>query len=102
MAIMGDDTGPKSAVELAMERLRKQDEEAGIERQVVTGAQKAAVAEIRNYYEAKLAELDVSHQGRLRSLFDPDARAALEKEYRRDCERLTSERDRKVAEARSS
>jgi hypothetical protein len=102
MAIMGDDTGPKSAVELAMERLRKQDEEAGIERQVVTAAQKAAVAEIRNYYEAKLAELDVSHQGRLRSLFDPDARAVLEKEYRRDCERLTSERDRKVAEARSS
>ena len=102
MAIMGDETGPKSAFELAMERLRKQDEEAGIERQVVTAAQKAAVAEIRNYYEAKLAELDVSHQGRLRSLFDPDARVALEKEYRRDRERLTSERDRKVAKARSS
>jgi hypothetical protein len=102
MAIMGDDTGPKSAYELAMERLRKQDEEAGVERQVVTAAQKAAVAEVRNFYEAKLAELEVSHQGRLRSLFDLEKRAVLEEEYRRERERLTSERDRKVEKARSS
>jgi hypothetical protein len=101
MAIMGDDTGPKSAYELAMERLRKQDEEAGVERQVVTAAQKAAVAEIRNFYEAKLAELDVSHQGRLRSIFDAGQRVALEEEYRRDRDRLVSERDAKVGKARS-
>ena len=85
-----------------MERLRKQDEEAGVERQVVTATQKAAVAEIRNFYEAKLAEVDVSYQGRLRSVFDPEQRAVLEQEYRRDRERLTSERDRKVQIARSS
>jgi len=101
MAIMGDAAGPKSAYELAMERLRKQDEEAGVTRQVVTEEQKAAIAEIRNVYEAKLAELEVSHQGRLRSLFDQEQRAVLEEGYRRDRERLTSERDRKVAKARS-
>ena len=77
MAIMGDDAGPKSAYELAMERLRKQDEDAGVERQVVTAAQKAAIAEIRNFYEAKLAELDVLHQGRLRSTLDHGNRAAV-------------------------
>jgi hypothetical protein len=102
MAIMGDDTSPKSAYELVMERLRKRDEEEGVERQVVTAAQKAAVAEIRNLYEAKLAELEVSHQGRLRSMFDPEKRAVLEEEYRRDRERLTAERDGKVQAARSS
>ena len=102
MALMGNDGGPKSAYELAMERLRKQDEEAGVERQVVTATQKAAVAEVRNFYEAKLAEVDVSYQGRLRSVFDPEQRAVLEQEYRRDRERLTSERDRKVQIARSS
>jgi hypothetical protein len=101
MGTMGDDTGPKSAYELAMERLRKQDEEAGVERQVVTGAQKAAIAEIRNFYEAKLAELELSHQGRSRSVFDPQQIAALEEEYRRDRERLTAERDDKVTKARS-
>ena len=102
MAVMGDSTGPKTAYELAMERLRKQDEDSGVERQVVTAAQKAAVAEIRNFYEAKLAELDVSHQGRLRSMFDPAKRDVLEEEYRRDRERLISERDGKVNTARSS
>jgi hypothetical protein len=102
MAVMGNDTGPKSAYELAMERLRKKDADAGIERPIVTAAQKAAVAEIRNLYEAKLAELDVSYQGQLRSLFDPDKRAALEQEYRRERERLTSERDERVQAARSS
>ena len=85
-----------------MERLRKQDEEAGVERRVVTAAQKAAVAEIRNFYEAKLAELDVSHQGRMRSMFDAGQRVVLEEEYRRDRVRLVSERDAKVEKARSS
>jgi hypothetical protein len=84
-----------------MERLRKQDAEAGIERQVVTAEQKAAIAEIRSFYEAKLAELDISHHARLRSLFDPEQRAVLAEEYRRDHERLTAERDSKVTKARS-
>jgi hypothetical protein len=102
MAVMGDDTGPKSAYELAMERLRKQDEEAGVERQVVTAAQKAAIAEIRTFYEAKLAELEIAHQGRMRSLFDPEQRDVREGEYRRERERLIAERDGKVTTARTS
>jgi hypothetical protein len=102
LTIMGNDQAPKSAYELAMDRLRKQDEEAGIQRQVVTAEQKAAIAEIRNFYEAKLAELEISHQGRLRSVFDLEKRAALEEEYRRDRERLTSERESKIAKARGT
>jgi hypothetical protein len=101
MTTMSDDTAPKSAYEVAMERLRRQDQEAGIERQEVTAAQKAAVAEIRNFYEAKLAELEVFRQGRLLTSFDPAQRATLEEEYRRDRARLVSERDAKVDKARS-
>jgi hypothetical protein len=105
---MGDDK-LKSSLEIAMERFRKSDEEAGIERRPVTDAQKAAIAEIRNFYEAKIAELEVLHQGRLRALVqsinagqaDPAERAAREDEYRRDRERLTSERDAKIEKARS-
>jgi len=44
----------------------------------------------------------ISHQGRLRSVFEPQQRAALEEEYRRDRERLTSEQDGKVTKARSN
>ena len=99
---MTDDRGPKSAYELAMERLTKKDAEVGLTRQPVTDAQKAAIAEIRNVYEAKLAELDVMHQSKLRASVDPEARATLEQEFRRERERLTTERDAKVEKARRS
>ena len=96
---MAGDTGPKSAYELAMARLRKQDADAGVERAPVTDAQKAAIAEIRNFYESKIAELEVLHQGRMRSSVDPDERATMDEQYRRDRERLTGERDAKIEKA---
>ena len=98
---MADRGTPKTAYELAMERLRKNDADAGIEPRSVTEEQKAAIAEIRNFYQAKIAELEVLHQGRLRATVDPEERAAREAEYRRDRERLTSERDHKIEKARS-
>jgi len=98
---MSDRSGaPKSAYELAMERLRKRDEEAGIENRPVTEEQKAAIAEIRSFYEARLAEAEILHQSKLRATLDPQARAVLEEEYRRDRERLNSERDSKIEKAR--
>ena len=97
---MADEGAPKSSYELAMERLKKKDAEAGVERQPVTDAQKAAIAEIRNFYEAKLAEIDVLHQGKLRMMMDPEVRGVAEQEFRRERERLTSERDAKVEKAR--
>ena len=99
---MADDTGLKSSYELAMERLRKRDAEAGVTNTPVTDAQKAAIAEIRNFYESKLAEAEVLHQSKLRALLDPAERDALEQGYRRDRERLTSERDNKIEKARKS
>ncbi len=94
------DHAPKSSYELAMERLRKRDEEAGVEHRPLTAEQKAAVAEIRNFYQAKLAELEVLHQGKMRAHMEPEARQAREEEYRRDRERLNSERDAKIEKAR--
>lgn len=97
---MADDKALKSSYELAMDRLRKRDEEAGVERTPVTDAQKAAIAEIRSLYGSKIAELEVLHQGRLRDTVDPRERAAREEEYRRDRDRLVSERDAKIGKAR--
>ena len=84
-----------------MERLRQQDAAEGVERQVVTAKQKAAIAEIRSAYEGRLAQLQVLHEGRMRSLFDASERDAAEAQYRRDRERLTFELDLKVEKARS-
>ena len=96
---MGD-TGPKSSYELAMERLKKKDADEGVQTTPLTEAQKAAITEIRSFYTAKLAEADVLHQGRLRATVDPAERAEREQEYRRDRERLSSERDAKIEKAR--
>jgi len=97
---MADDTGPKSAYELAMERLRKKDAEAGIDERHVTDEQKAAIAEVRNFYEAKMAEAEVLHQSKMRASLDPAEHEALAANYRRDRERLTSERDAKIDKLR--
>ena len=85
-----------------MERLRKKDKEEGIERVPLTDAQKTTIAEIRNFYEAKLAEIEVLHRDKLLSLFDPAEREARDQEYRRDRERLISERDARIEKTRNS
>ena len=97
---MADDNRLKSSYELAMERLRKKDADAGIDERTVTDAQKAAIAEIRNFYEAKLAQEDVLHQSKLRTVFDPAERDVLAGHFRRERERLASERDAKIEKIR--
>src|SRR5512140_3177235 len=97
MTSMADEGAPKSAYELAMERLKKKDADEGIERKPVTDAQKA---EIRKVYEAKLAQSDVMHQDKMRMIMDSDARDVLDQEYRRERERLTSEREAKIEKVR--
>ncbi len=96
---MSDD-GPKSALELAMERLRKKDKDAGVDAQPVTDAQRAAIAEARSVSEAKLAEREILFKSKMAVIREPDAREVLEQEYRRDRERITNDRDRKIEEIR--
>ena len=98
---MTEDRPMKSAFELAMERLRKSDADAGIESHPLTDAQKAAIAEVRNFYEAKIAEQQVLHQSRLKTTADPAQRATLDEDYRRDRERFVSERDAKIEKIRN-
>jgi hypothetical protein len=98
---MSQDDAPKTAYELAMERLRKKDEAAGVVETPLTDAQKTAIAELRSLYGAKLAQADLQHQDRLRVTFDPAVRDAVDLEYRRERERLTSEMDAKIEKARA-
>ena len=98
---MSQDDAPKSAYELAMERLRKKDEAAGISQVPLTAEQKAQIADIRSLYGAKIAQADLQHQDRLRATFDPAVQEALEVEYRRERERLTAEMDAKIEKARN-
>ena len=98
---MPDDEAPKSALELAMARLRKKDEDAGVAAaKPVTDAQRAAIAEARSVAEAKLAESEILFKSKMAGVREPEARETLEREYRRDRDRITADRDRKIEEIR--
>jgi len=90
--------GPKSAYELAMERLRQQDREAGVEERPLTDEQKAAIAEARQVYQARMAEREILHRDALHKAQTREEVEKLESELARDRDRLASDRDRKIAE----
>ena len=92
--------GPKTAFELAMERLREKDREAGVDEQPLTEAQKAAIAEIRKFYDAKAAEREICHRDAIRKARSQEEVAKLNEQFAQDTERFTRERERKIAEAR--
>ena len=100
MSSTGGESGPKSAYEVAMERLRQKDAAAGVEQQVLTDEQKRTITELRSVYGARMAQADLEHQDRLRGTFDPAVHQALDAEYRRERERLASELDAKIEKAR--
>lgn len=90
----------KSAYELAMERLREKETEAGEVGRPLTDDQKQAIAGARTSCDAKLAELEILYRSKRARTADPEARRTLEEEYRRDVRRATDDRDRKVAAIR--
>lgn len=94
------DAAPKSAYELAMERLRKKDAEEGVTERPPSEAQKAAIAEARQVHEAKVAERRILHQAALTRTPDPAEREKLEEQYRRDLERFANDRDSKLRRIR--
>lgn len=97
---MSSDEKPKSALELAMERLRKRDAESGAVDRPPTEEQKAAIAEARSVHAAKLAELEILHRSKMSRMFDPAERGQAEENYRRDIMRLNDECERKVRKIR--
>ena len=90
----------KSAYELALDRLEKQ----GIERpreDAMTEESRQRVAEIRRQAEAKLAELEILHRDRLKTIYDPAARQQEEDDYVLERRRIEAERDRKLDQLRA-
>ena len=90
--------GPKSAYELAMERLRQKDREAGVEERPLTERQKTAIAEARQVYQARMAEREILYRDALHKAQSREEVEKLEAEVSRDRDRLASDRDRKIAE----
>ncbi len=94
------DDAPKSALELAMARLRQKDADSGETAQPLTDEQKARIAEVRQAAQAKLAQEDIMFTSSLAGTWEPEARATLEANHRRDLQRIQDERDSKIAKIR--
>ena len=84
-----------------MERLRKQDAEAGVDEKPLTDTQRAAIAEARSVYEARVAERRIMHESSVAGVFDPAERAQRDNELRRDLDRFESDRDSKITRIRA-
>ena len=97
---MTEDKSLKSAFELAMERLKKADAKSGVEPRRLTDEQKASIAELRRFYEAKLAEQELLHHSALRKIPDPEARAVLQEDLPLLIASAGLERDSKLEEVR--
>jgi hypothetical protein len=90
------DEAPKSAYELAMERLRRKDADEGVEARTLTDEQRAEIAEIKRVHDAKRAEAEILHGSKLMTVWEPEERAKLEQGHRRDLERLRDDQERKI------
>lgn len=93
---------PKSAFEIAMEKLRARGDfpEARL-----TEEQKAEIAEIRGRHKAKVAELEIHHQSDLRKAMDSEDFEQLEKlkeTFAREKERLNQEVEEQVRKVRET
>jgi hypothetical protein len=98
---MSEHDKPKSAIELAMERLRQKDADRGVEEKPRSEQQKTDIAEVRSVHASKVAELEILHRSKLAGLFDPAERAEADANYRRDLQRLNDDVERKVERIRA-
>lgn len=90
----------KSAYELAMERLRKKDEEDGRVETPLTDGQRTAIADARSLYAAKIAEAEILHKSKIAGVFDPAQLEELAENHRRDIARIRDDEERKIEQLR--
>jgi hypothetical protein len=99
---MSDDRPLKSAYELAMDRLRRQDRDEGVEEpEPLSQAQKERIAELRREASAKLAEMEILHGKDLAAAGgDPEKIREREEKYRIDRARVESRIENAIAKVR--
>jgi hypothetical protein len=97
---MAENEKPRSALEIAMERLKQRDAESGVVDRPLTDEQKAAIAEAKSVHSAKVAELEILQRSKMSGVFDPAERERFDAEYRAELRRLNDNFDSKVSRIR--
>lgn len=91
---MGDK--PKTAFDLAMERLKADDKEAGTKEVTLTAKQKEAIAEARRIASSRIAEREILFRDSMMKSVDPVEREKAEGEYQIDRQRINDDCDRAI------
>jgi hypothetical protein len=101
---MKSDDAPKSAYEIAMEKLRRQDRDRGETTAVpLSDEQKLRIADIRRKHEARLAEREIlfrSERAKAAASEEAEALEKVEREYSKDRQRIEAQRERDIAAVR--
>jgi hypothetical protein len=92
---------PKSAYDLAMEKLEAVDRESGVKETPLSGVQKEAIAEARRVAASRLAEREILFRDAMKKTADPAEREKAEEGYRIDRKRIEDDRDRAIESIRS-
>lgn len=93
--MMGDK--PKTAFDLAMERLNAEDREAGEKKEApLSPKQKEAIAEARRVASSRLAEREILFRDSMKRTFEPEAREKAEAEYHVDRQRINDDCERAI------
>ncbi len=101
------DEAPKSAYEIAMEKLRRQDRDRGEASPLsLSEKQKEAIAAIRRRFDARLAESEILFKAeRVKALGNPETTAEtlekMDEEYQRQRRKIEEQRQAEIDAARS-
>jgi hypothetical protein len=96
---MSDEGAPKSAFELAMEKLKARGD---YQERKLTDEQKAEIADVRSRYRARIAQAEIEHQSKLASVSSYEELEKVKNDLVREKERLNAEMEEKVEEVRSA
>jgi hypothetical protein len=93
----------KSAYELAMDRLRAEDRDRGVEPdRPLTAAQKKRITELRQEAKAKLAELEILHHKQRSAEAEPEKLAEMDEHYKIDRRRVESHCESAIARVKGT
>lgn len=90
---------PKSAIELAMEKLRARGD---FNETPLTDAQKAEIADTRSFYRARIAELEIKEEAKMKQAASLEELEVLKESLVKEKERLNQEMEAKIERIRGA
>jgi hypothetical protein len=88
---------PKTAIEIAMEKLRARGD---FQETKLTDAQRAEIAEIRSHYKAKMAELEIKQESKMKQVATLEELESLKEALAREKNQLNKQMEEKVQKVR--